>query len=90
MFVCKLYIGFSFIIVIMGIYVIFILCLFLVIISEIRIIVCIILSLIFPLYFVFLGISLLYKDNDPYVVIGIYFHFMFVGFGFYDNIWDYK
>ena len=28
--------------------------------------------------FCFLGISLLYKDNDPYVVIGIYFHFMFV------------
>lgn len=23
----------------------------------------------------FLGIPLLYKDNDPYVVIGIYFHF---------------
>lgn len=31
-----------------------------------------------------LSMMLLY--NDPYVVIGIYFHFMF--FGFYDNIWD--
>ena len=79
------------------------------IISEIRIIVCIILSLIFIFYFImcfwvglwdqgslfvfyydvcFLGIPLLYKDNDPYVVIEIYFHFMFVVFGFYDNIWD--
>jgi hypothetical protein len=64
--------------------------LFLVIIFEIRIIVCDYIIIDISFIFCFLGISLLYKDNDPYVVIGIYFHFMFVGFGFYDNIWDYK
>jgi hypothetical protein len=37
--------------------------------------------------FVVLGIPLLYKDNDLYVVIG---NILFVGFGFCDNIWDYK
>lgn len=42
--------------------------------------------MIFPFMFCFLCISflsmmLLYKDNYPYVVIEIYFHFMFVVFG---------
>lgn len=45
-------------------------------------------SMLFPFRFVVLGIPLLYKDNDPYVVMGIYFHFRFVVLGFCDNIWD--
>lgn len=45
------------------------------------------------LFICFLGISLLsmmllYKDNYPYVVIEIYFHFMFVFGRVYDNIRD--
>ena len=35
-----------------------------------------------------LSMMLLYKDNYPYVVIEIYFHFMFVFGGVYDNIRD--
>lgn len=38
-------------------------------------------SMLFPFYVWFLGIPLLYKDNDPYVVIGIYFHFCLLFLG---------
>lgn len=61
--------------------------------SLISMILFVFIMMLFPFFFCFLGMPLLsmmllYKDNYPYVVIEIYFHFMFVFLGVYDNIWD--